>query len=56
MNAAALRVYQTIRKKGVQKSLLNKMQTRKELYPFLGYEKYERMIDRLLEIEKKEKR
>lgn len=56
MNAAALQVYQTIRKKGVQKSLLNKMQTRKDLYAFLGYEKYERMIDRLLEIEKKEKR
>lgn len=37
MNAAALRVYQTIRAKGTQKGLLPLMQTRAELYEFLGY-------------------
>lgn len=37
MNAAALRVYQTIRKRGTQKSVVRAMQTRKELYNILGY-------------------
>jgi methylisocitrate lyase len=37
MNASALNVFQTLRAKGTQKSLLNRMQTRAELYEFLGY-------------------
>ncbi len=37
MNAAALKVYRTIRAKGTQKDALEEMQTRKELYRFLGY-------------------
>ena len=37
MNAAALRVYQTIRKRGTQKSVVRAMQTRKELYKILAY-------------------
>ena len=37
MNAAALKTYRTIRERGTQKSLLKTMQTRSELYQFLGY-------------------
>ena len=37
MNAAALKTYRTIRGRGTQKSLLKTMQTRSELYQFLGY-------------------
>ncbi len=37
MNLAALEVFQEIRKKGTQKHLLEKMQTREELYHFLNY-------------------
>ena len=37
MNAAALEVYQTIRTKGTQKTMLPKMQTRAELYEYLDY-------------------
>ena len=37
MNAAALKVYQTIRKQGTQKRMLKRMQTRAELYEFLNY-------------------
>jgi len=51
MNAAAGRVYRTIRKTGTQRSLLGRMQTRRELYDSLRYEAYERMMDRLLKIE-----
>jgi len=45
MNAAALRVYRTIRGEGTQKGMLKQMQTRAELYDFLGYLEYERMLD-----------
>lgn len=37
MNAAALKVYTTIRKEGSQKNLFDSMQTRAELYEFLDY-------------------
>jgi len=37
MNAAALRVYRTLRERGTQKSALELMQTRAELYEYLGY-------------------
>jgi methylisocitrate lyase len=46
-NKAALEVYQAIRKEGTQKSVLPKMQTRMELYDFLGYHDYERKLDEL---------
>jgi methylisocitrate lyase len=46
MNAAALRVFQTIRMDGTQKGLLDSLQTRAELYDFLGYLEYERKIDK----------
>ena len=48
MNAAAREVYRTIRSQGTQKSLLKKMQTRKELYRLLDYQKAERKMDRKL--------
>ena len=38
MNAAALKVYQTLRQKGTQWDILDSMQTRAELYDFLGYQ------------------
>ncbi|MBI3937262.1 MAG: methylisocitrate lyase [Betaproteobacteria bacterium] len=47
MCAAALRVYEAIRKEGTQKGVLGIMQTREELYGFLNYHAYEQKIDRL---------
>jgi methylisocitrate lyase len=47
MNAAALRVYEHIRKDGTQKEVLSTMQTRAELYDFLGYSAYEQKLDEL---------
>ncbi|MCE9614677.1 MAG: methylisocitrate lyase [Lentisphaerae bacterium] len=45
MNAAALNVFQAIRQEGGQQRVLESMQTRAELYEFLGYEAYEREAD-----------
>src|SRR6266850_2232601 len=47
MNAAALKVYNAIRKEGTQKSVVDAMQTRAELYDFLDYHAYERKLDEL---------
>ena len=47
MNAAALRVFEAIRRDGTQKNVLDIMQTRTELYDFLGYDEYERKLDQL---------
>jgi methylisocitrate lyase len=47
MNAAALKVYQTIRAEGTQKNLIPMMQTRAELYQYLGYHDYENKLDEL---------
>jgi methylisocitrate lyase len=47
MNAAALKVYHAIRNEGTQSSVLNLMQTRAELYEFLGYQAYEQKLDEL---------
>jgi methylisocitrate lyase len=47
MNAAALKVYHAIRNEGTQSSVLNLMQTRAELYEFLGYQVYEQKLDEL---------
>jgi len=49
MNAAALKVYQTIRREGTQKHVVSMMQTRAELYEFLDYHQYERKLDELFE-------
>ncbi|MBI2510020.1 MAG: methylisocitrate lyase [Betaproteobacteria bacterium] len=53
MNAAALRVYRGIRKDGSPKGVVELMQTREELYDFLGYHAYERKLDALFAREKK---
>ena len=47
MNAAALRVYQALRKEGTQKGVVELMQTRDDLYDFLGYHAYEQKLDEL---------
>jgi methylisocitrate lyase len=47
MNAAALRVYQALRKDGTQKGVVELMQTRDELYDFLDYHAYEQKLDEL---------
>jgi len=47
MNAAALKVYQTIRTEGTQKNLIPMMQTRADLYKYLGYHDYENKLDEL---------
>ncbi len=47
MNAAALKVYETIRTEGTQKGVLPLMQTRDELYKYLDYLAYEQKLDEL---------
>ncbi len=47
MNQAALNVYTTLRKEGTQKNVIDTMQTRAELYEFLGYHEYENKLDEL---------
>lgn len=44
MNAAALNVYQTIRKEGSQATAVKNMQTRDELYDILGYRQQEDLV------------
>lgn len=46
-NAAALKVYQTIRTEGTQRNVLDTMQTREDLYRYLGYHDFEQTLDRL---------
>ncbi|CAH1669618.1 methylisocitrate lyase [Chelatococcus asaccharovorans] len=52
MNAAALNVYETIRRDGTQKDILNTMQTREDLYGYLNYHAYEQKIDALFAAKK----
>lgn len=53
MNQAALNVYESIRREGTQKNVLDQMQTRMELYEYLGYHEYEQKLDELFVQEKK---
>jgi methylisocitrate lyase len=55
MNAAARKVYETVRAEGTQRSLLPMMETREELYATLGYHAYEQKLDELFEKEKEPK-
>ena len=55
MNAAALRVYQGIRRDGSQKGVVELMQSRNELYDYLGYHDYESKLDALFARDKKKK-
>lgn len=47
MSAAALRVYDTLRADGTQRSVTTLMQTREDLYTHLGYHQYETKLDEL---------
>jgi methylisocitrate lyase len=47
MSAAAIEVYKTIRTTGSQKSVIDKMQTREQLYDVLNYHHFEQKLDDL---------
>ncbi len=47
MSKAALAVYEALRHDGTQKAIIDRMQTRTELYDVLGYNEYERKLDEL---------
>ncbi len=47
MNQAALNVYRGLREAGTQSHLVDQMQTRADLYDFLGYHEYEQKLDAL---------
>ena len=47
MSAAAIKVYEAIRKDGTQQAVVDTMQTRTELYDVLGYQAYEDKLDAL---------
>ena len=51
MSQAALNVYQHLLDDGTQKAVVDTMQTRMELYDFLGYHAYEQKLDELFEEE-----
>ncbi len=47
MNAAALATYQAIRRDGTQKNVIDRMQSRADLYGYLDYHAYEAKLDQL---------
>ena len=47
MNLAALNVYKEIRAKGTQRDVVAAMQTRDQLYEYLGYHAFEQKLDEL---------
>jgi methylisocitrate lyase len=47
MNAAALKVYETIRAEGTQRNVISLMQSRDDLYRYLDYHSYESKLDEL---------
>lgn len=47
MNAAALAVYEAIRRDGTQRNVVDRMQTRADLYKYLDYHAYEAKLDEL---------
>lgn len=47
MNKAALNFYETVRREGTQKNIVDTLQTRADLYDFLGYHAYEDKLDEL---------
>ena len=52
MNAAALNFYQVLRKEGTQKNAVPTMQSRADLYDYLGYHTYENKLDALFSMGK----
>ncbi|MGZ5032558.1 MAG: methylisocitrate lyase [Usitatibacter sp.] len=49
MNQAALNVYSALRRDGHQKAVVGTMQSRDDLYKYLGYHDFERKLDALFE-------
>ena len=49
MSAAALQVFETLRREGTQAAMVDTMQTRMELYDVLGYQAYEDKLDELFQ-------
>ena len=49
MNKAALDVYGALRRDGHQKNVVGAMQTREELYHYLGYHDFEKKLDALFQ-------
>lgn len=47
MSAAALQVYEAIRRDGTQKNVIGSMQTRADLYRYLDYHAFEQKLDEL---------
>src|SRR6478735_6197333 len=47
MNKGALHFYETVRREGTQKNIIDALQTRAELYDFLDYHAYEDKLDAL---------
>jgi methylisocitrate lyase len=47
MNKAAMHFYETVRREGTQKNIIDTLQTRAELYDFLEYHAYEDRLDAL---------
>lgn len=52
-SAAALNVYQTVRAEGTQENVVDTMQTRMDLYDYLGYHTFEQKLDELFVVESK---
>lgn len=52
MNAAALNFYETVKRDGTQKAVVETMQTRADLYKYLGYHAYEDKLDQLFSAQK----
>jgi methylisocitrate lyase len=52
MNKAALKVYETVRREGTQRNVVDIMQTRNELYEYLDYHRFESKLDQLFAKEK----
>ncbi|MBW9270533.1 MAG: methylisocitrate lyase [Candidatus Thiodiazotropha sp. (ex. Lucinisca nassula)] len=52
-NAAALNVYQSLRKNGTQQGVVDTMQNRMDLYDYLGYHDFEQKLDSLFETEER---
>lgn len=47
MNQAALKVYESVRRDGTQQNVLDLMQSRMDLYDYLGYHAFEQKLDAL---------
>lgn len=54
MNKAALHFYETVRREGTQKNIIDTLQSRADLYDYLGYHAYEDKLDALFAASKSE--